>query len=66
MQKYVIHQNIERKMQCIIDTLGMKERKEKTNLNPIIVGILNNGFLNNCLKQKLNKNVIENILKRKI
>jgi len=29
MQKHVIHQNIERKMQCISGTLGMKERKEK-------------------------------------
>jgi hypothetical protein len=31
MQKYVIHQNIERKMQCISYTLGMKERKETKN-----------------------------------
>jgi hypothetical protein len=30
MQEFVIHQNIERKLQCIfIGTLGMKERKEK-------------------------------------
>jgi len=34
MQELVIHQNIERKLQCIfMDTLGMKERKENKNKN---------------------------------
>jgi hypothetical protein len=77
MQEIVIHQNIERKLQCIfIGTLGMKERKEKQILKKKIIYLFfnfNNGniylsiFLKELLKSRLfeertNLNVFENCI----